>query len=198
MFYWFSYCVAKMLGMIFAPRTVLGSKYIPKTGGFLIACNHVSNLDPFLIGLSLRRRISYMAKDTLFHNAILKFMLDRVEAFPVRRETSDIRALRETLRRLKRGSPVVMFPEGTRRVAGSGGKTQSGVGFLALKADVPVLPVYIHGSDQVLPPGASVPRRSRVTVIFGEPLVFSKKQSYPEIMNRIMREIRVLANQNRV
>jgi len=193
MFYWFSYYVIKALGAIFSPRTVLGKEHVPSEGSYIIASNHVSNLDPFLIGLSLERRISYMAKDTLFRNCILRIILKWVETFPVRRESSDIGALRETLRRLKRGLPVVVFPEGTRKTSGIDKKTQSGIGFLAVKGNTPVVPVYIDGSDKILPRGARLPKRSRVTVIFGKPLSFSKGQSYPEIVTCIMNEIQALA-----
>jgi len=115
MFYWFSFYIVKMLGAIFSPRTVIGKENIPQEDVFIVASNHASNLDPFLIGLCLQRRTSYMAKDILFRNKILKCMLQSVEAFPVRRGSADVWALRETLRRLKRGMPVVMFPEGTRK-----------------------------------------------------------------------------------
>ena len=193
MFYWFSYFIVKIFCTIFSPQTVFGREHVPAQVGFIIASNHLSNLDPFLIGLAMRCRISYMAKDALFQNKILRFILNRVEAFPVRRESSDIRAVRETLRRLKRGLPVVMFPEGTRKTSSGGTETQSGLGFLAVKGNVPVIPVYIGGSDKVLPPGAKFPKRNRVTVSFGKPLLFSKGQSYPEIVASIMEKIQELS-----
>jgi len=192
MFYWFSFYIVKLLGAFFSPRTVIGSENIPRDGAFIVASNHVSNLDPFLIGLSLQRRTSYMAKDILFRNKILKCMLQSVEAFPVRRGSADVWALRETLRRLKRGMPVVMFPEGTRKISTTEKKIQSGIGFLAVKGDVPVVPVHIDGSDKVLPPGAKYPQRNRVTISFGKPLIFSKEQSYSEIVMHVMNEIQML------
>ena len=195
MFYWFSYYFVKFLGAIFSPRIVRGRENVPKKDSCIIASNHLSNLDPFLIGLSLPRRISYMAKDSLFRNRILRFMLHRVEAFPVRRGSSDIRALRETLRRLKRGLPVVVFPEGTRKSSGVEKKTQSGIGFLTTKSNVPVVPVHIGGSDKILPPGRKVPKRGYVTISFGKPMTFDKDQPYTEIMQSIMSEIHSLAPQ---
>jgi len=189
MFYWFCYYIIQMLGAIFSPRIVLGKENIPQGGAFIIASNHLSNLDPLLIGLSLQRRISYMAKDVLFRNRILKCMLTWVEAFPVRRGSADVWALREALRRLKQGMPVVMFPEGTRKSSTAEKKIQAGIGFLAVKGGVPVIPAYIDGSDKVLPPGARFPKRRRITVSFGKPLMFSKEQSYPEIVTCIMNEI---------
>lgn len=194
MFYWFSYYVIKMLGAMFSPRTVKGLENLPTSGGFIIASNHMSNLDPFLIGLCFNRKISYMAKDSLFRNIILRTMLRWVEAYPVRRETADIRAMRETLRRLDAGFPVVVFPQGTRSSSVEEAKTQSGIGFLAVKGQVPVVPVYIDGSEAVLPKGAKFPKRRNVTLTFGKPMAFTADQSYPDIVLRIMRAIQALAD----
>ena len=193
MIYWISYYIIKIAGQIFSPRTILGKEHLPKEGGFILASNHKSNLDPFLIGLCFHRRISYMAKDSLFRNPIARFFLHRVEAFPVRRDASDVRALRETLRRLKRGFPVVVFPEGTRQGPGSETKTRPGIGFLAVKGGVPVIPVHIDGSEKVLPPKGRIPKRGRVTVSFGKPIYFSEGQPYPDIVISIMKEIEALS-----
>ena len=193
MIYWVSYYIIKTIGQIFSPRTILGKEHIPKQGGFILASNHKSNLDPFLIGLSFNRRISYMAKDSLFRNPITRFFLDHVEAFPVRRGASDVRALRETLRRLKRGLPVVVFPQGTRQGSGRSNKTRPGIGFLAVKGGVPVVPVHIDGSDKILPPKSRFPKRGRITISFGRPLSFSEGQPYQEIVTSIMKEIEALS-----
>ena len=195
MFYWIAYFFVKMFSTIFSPRTVLGKENIPRNSAFIVASNHLSNLDPFLIGLSLQRRPSYMAKDALFQNRILSWMLKSVEAFPVRRDSADVWALREALRRLKRGMSIVMFPEGTRKTSTENKKVQSGIGFLAVKGNVPVVPVYIDGSDKVLPPGAKFPKRNHITVLFGKPLIFSKEQSYSEIVTNVMNEIEALSLQ---
>jgi 1-acyl-sn-glycerol-3-phosphate acyltransferase len=191
--YWAAYYFFKMLGVIFFPRTILGKENLPRRGGFVIASNHLSNLDPFLIGLCLNRRMSYMAKDSLFRNPFLRFLFYNVEAFPVRREFSDVRALRETLRRLKRGLPIVMFPEGTRKGSGKEQKIHSGVGFVVAKGNVPVVPVCIEGSDKVLPPGARFPKRNRVTISFGKPLIFAKGQSYSDIATSVMMAIQYVS-----
>lgn len=193
MIYWISYYIIKIMGQIFSPRTILGKEHIPKKGSFILASNHKSNLDPFLIGLCLNRRISYMAKDSLFRNPVMRNFFHHVEAFPVRRDASDTRALRETLRRLKRGLPVVVFPEGTRQGFGKESKIQPGIGFLAVKGGVPVVPVHIDGSDKVLPPKGRLPKRHRVTISFGKPLSFCAGQPYLEIVTTIMKEIEALS-----
>ncbi len=192
MIYWISYDIIKIIGQIFSPRTILGKEHVPKQGAFILASNHRSNLDPLLIGLCFNRRISYMAKDSLFHHPIMRSFLHKVEAFPIRRDTADIGALREALRRLKRGLPVVVFPEGTRQGSGKEGKIQPGIGFLATKSGVPVVPVHIDGSEKVLPPKAGMMRRARVAVSFGKPVVFPEKQAYPEMVASIMKEIEAL------
>lgn len=193
MIYWIAYYIIKLIGQVFSPRTVLGKEHPPKSGGFILASNHKSNLDPFLIGLCLNRRVSYMAKDSLFKNPVMRFFFHSVEAFPVRRDVSDVRSIREAIRRLKRGLPIVVFPEGTRQGSRRESKTYSGIGFLAAKTGVPVVPVHIDGSEKVLPPKARIPKRHRVTISFGEPVFFSGKQSYPEIVASIMKKIEALA-----
>jgi 1-acyl-sn-glycerol-3-phosphate acyltransferase len=84
---------------------------------------------------------------------------------------------------------VVVFPEGTRGGSGTEKRTQSGIGFLAVKGNVPVIPVHIGGSDKVLPPGAKFPKRGSVTVTFGKPIQFTKDRSYEDIVSAIMGEI---------
>ncbi|MBN1869955.1 MAG: 1-acyl-sn-glycerol-3-phosphate acyltransferase [Candidatus Omnitrophica bacterium] len=193
MIYWIAYYIIKLIGQIFSPRTVVGKEHLPQKGGFILASNHKSNLDPFLIGLCFNRRISYMTKASLFKNPILRFLLHHVEAFPVRRGASDVRALRESLRRLKRGLPLVVFPEGTRQGSGRESKMYPGIGFLAVKGGVPVIPVRIDGSEKVLPPKTRFPKRGRVTVSFGKPLDYSSDLLYTEIVTSIMREIESLS-----
>jgi 1-acyl-sn-glycerol-3-phosphate acyltransferase len=134
-----------------------------------------------------------MAKDSLFRNPILRFFLHQVEAFPVRRDASDVKAIREALRRLKRGLPIVVFPEGTRQGSGRETKLQPGIGFLAVKGGVPVIPVHIKGSERVLPPRTKIPKRGPVTIIFGKAMTFSGDLDYSDIVASIMREIEALA-----
>ncbi len=150
-------------------------------------------MDPFILGLASRRRLSYVTKDTLFRNRVLRYLLYRVDAIPIKRGASDFRAMREMLRRLKQGAPVVLFPEGTRQTAGGERKIHEGIGFIVAKAGVPVIPAYIKDSDKVLPPGSKVLKRHRVTVIFGAPLHFTKHQSYADIARQVMDRVSFLA-----
>ena len=192
MVYWISYYIIKFFGMIFFPFRIYGRENLPRQGGFIFASNHLSYLDPLLIGLSARRRISYMAKDSLFKNRWFGAFLRQVGTFPVRRGQPDIVALREAIRRLKKGCPLVLFPQGTRGAAGDEAP-QGGVGFLVVKSGVPVVPVYIQGSDQVLPAGARWFRRHPMSVTFGAPVVLAGGESYDEVAGRVMDRILALA-----
>jgi len=188
MFYWFAYSCIWLFSQIFFPITVLGRNNLPRSGKVILASNHVSNLDPLILGLTFRRRISYLAKDTLFKNKIFAWILYHVSAFPIKRNTSDFGALRESLRRLEHGS-LVVFPEGTRK----SNEPQQGIGFLAVKSKVPVIPAYISGSDQAMPAGAKWPKRAPVKVIFGEPVYFSgSSKDYEQISASLMQQIESL------
>jgi len=189
MIYWISYVVIKLAIGLLCPYRFVGREHIPDQGGFIIASNHRSNLDPFLVGMAFHRRISYLAKEELFRTKLSDFFFRRVGAFPVRRGTSDLRAFKEVLRRLKAGSPVLLFPEGTRTLRAAERKVQAGVGLMALKSGAPVVPVYIQGSDQALPPGAKWPRRKRIMVRFGRPLRVNPSSSSDQAAREIMRAI---------
>ena len=138
-----------------------------------------------------------MAKHTLFKKKIFAFFLRQVCAFPIKRDSADVGALREALKRLKAGIPLVVFPEGTRAQSRAGGgdgqDIQSGVGFLVAKSGVPVVPVYIVDSNKGLPPGAKWFRRHPIKLYIGQPTFFSKKDSYPQIASHIMDRILALS-----
>ena len=192
MIYWLGWIIWWGMSAVFFPRTVKGLAHTRISGPFIIASNHLSNLDPMIIGLCFRRQLSYVAKESLFKKKFFAFILHKVGAFPIKRDSSDFRALRETLRRLKNGSPVVVFPEGTRRKSGDTArahKVHDGIGFMAIKSGLPVLPVNIKGSDKVMPSGAKFFKRHPVTVSFGPAMTFSKHLSYSEIAEKIMEGI---------
>lgn len=193
MVYWSIFLLMTLIRLVFVPSKYLYRDKFPKKGGFIIASNHVSNLDPFILGLSRARRFGFMAKEELFSTPWKNFWFRGMGAYPVKRGASDMRAMRETFRRLKQGVPIILFPEGTRQVKGKERQIQSGVGFIAQKASVPVVPAYIHGSNKALPHGAKFFTRHKVEVIFGEPMTFAKEESYEKISHQIMDEIAKLA-----
>lgn len=171
-----------------------GRKNIPKKGGFILASNHVSYLDPVMVGVACPRKLNYMARHDLFSNPIFSRWLFSVGAFPVKRKTADIAALKEAIKRVEKGGALLLFPEGGRVDAETVNKRpEAGVGFLVSRVDVPVIPVFVSGAQKALPKGARFIRPRKVSVFFGKPLSVDVKMPYQEIADRIMHDIRQLA-----
>lgn len=187
MIYGIAWVIWEILRALSFPLKVQGKENVPRKGAFILASNHLSYLDPMIVGGCFPRYISYMAKDSLFKNKLFAFLLNGVGAFPVKRETADIGAIKEALKRLKAGSPLVLFPEGTRLASQK--EIHPGVAFIAAKSGIPVVPVYLKGSNRVLPPGAKFLRRFPVSVSFGLPKIYSKEISYEKIAGRIIEDI---------
>ena len=187
MIYAIAWIIWKIFRTLSFPVKIQGKENVPAKGACIFASNHLSYLDPMIIGGCFPRYISYMAKASLFKNKVFAFFLKGVGAFPVKRDFADIGAVKEALKRLKAGCPLVLFPEGTRLAAQK--QNHPGIAFIAAKSGVPVVPVYLKGSDQVLPAGAKFLRRSPVSVSFGPPKIYSKEISYNEIADQIMKEI---------
>ncbi len=190
MIYYFTYFLTKfVLSALYFPRTVYGIDHIPPQGGCIIASNHVSNLDPVVLGISCGRRINFMAKFELFQKQPLGFFLTKLGAFPVKRNEADFGALREAVKRLRKGKPVLIFVEGTRRIGDTPAKAQAGVGFLAMKTNVPVIPVFVKGTQKVMPPGSKFFNRHPVTVRFGPAVSYDANSSYQSTADAILKSI---------
>ena len=147
---------------------------MPETGGFILAGNHVSYLDPAILWAGVPRETHFVAKQELFEMPVVGWGLPRVWALPINRGTADRVAIQRATDLLLQGEPVGIFPEGTRQVPGAATEQPSeghaGVAFIALRAGVPVVPVGIAGTERALPKGARLPRFPRVTVRYGEPV----------------------------
>jgi 1-acyl-sn-glycerol-3-phosphate acyltransferase len=134
---------------------VRGRERLPASGGYVLACNHISNLDPWPLGLPLwpRRWLRFMAKAELYWWPA-KYLLDGAGAFPVRRGLADVEAIETAVRLAQEGNVVVMFPEGTRREKGlvkkHEARPRSGAARIALEAGVPLVPAAVAGTDRLL------------------------------------------------
>ena len=140
--------VQRMTLRLFADYKVIGEENVPWMGPLIIVANHQSNLDPPLLGASVPRRIWFLAKDSMFRGPLAQWFLRSYGAFPLDREGVDVRAYRWVLNQLERGEAVAVFPEGTRR-KGAMQKAHNGVVRLALKAQAPLLPVGITGTERL-------------------------------------------------
>lgn len=160
---------------------VVGGDRIPKEGAFIMVSNHVSFLDPVLVGTSIVRGSYFLARDTLFNKPVSSWVLKRLHCIPVKRHGTDLSSLRQALRVLSEGKPLVIFPEGTRSRDGRLKKPKRGVGFLARKARVPVIPAFVKGSFEAMPRGLKTLKLKPVTVFIGEPVVFDGSEEGPDI-----------------
>jgi len=189
MIYWVAFVIMKVTSLLFCPFQVVGRGNIPTKGAFILACNHQSNLDPVLVGLNIRRIVHYMAKDSLFKNPIIGFILRGCGAFSLKRGRIDSKALKEALSYLENGAPLLIFPQGTRRKSAEERKVNPGLGFLAVKSGVPVVPVRLIGTDKVLPKGAKWFKRHPVTIIFGQPVRFQEDEDYSQVSSAALDKI---------
>ncbi len=153
----------------------IGSEYVPASGPVLLAPNHFSQWDHFFAAVFLRRKVRFMAKSQLFSPPFLTFILSHGGAFPVRRGHRDEEAFRTADAILAQGDCMLIYAEGGRSRSGGLGQPRPGIGRIALRSGVPVVPMAIHGSARVR--GWKRLRFPKVTVQYGEPLVFPTEQS---------------------
>jgi glycerol-3-phosphate dehydrogenase (NAD(P)+) len=167
--YWPARLVIEAFILVFFRLRRLGREHIPE-GGVVLAANHRSFLDPFLIGCCIGRPIYFVAKQELFKNPFVGWFLNCMGAFPVRRAEADEDSVHTALTLLERGRPVVIFPEGTRVRAGSLAQPKRGVGRLALQSGAAVVPIAIAGSERARD-GWKI-RPVKVHIRCGPPLTF--------------------------
>lgn len=147
---------------------VHGVRNVPREGPVLLVCNHQSHMDPVLVSMALPRESCYMGRDSLWANKWFARLITSLNAFPVRRNTADLGAIKESLRRLKNGMSLVVFPEGTRTPDGRIHPMLPGLASIAKKALVPIVPVLIDGMYQAWPKGSPLPRTGNVIIQYGE------------------------------
>jgi 1-acyl-sn-glycerol-3-phosphate acyltransferase len=188
-----------LMRLLFGLRS-LGAEHVPAAGPVLFVANHVSVLDPVLIGGASPRQLGFLAKAELFRIPLLGGLIRRLGAHPLRREGADAGALRAGLRMLKTGGALLVFPEGTRGEEGALGPAKPGAGMLAVLGEAPVIPVYVSGSGQAWPRGRRFPRPANVTVTFGPPLSVAaggratRKDEYEAVSRAMMAAIAGLRN----
>ena len=158
--------VAKVLGRV----TVIGEEKIPDQGAFVLAPVHRSNVDFALTSLVTRRPMRYMGKDSIWKSRALGRFVSMLGAFPVHRGSADRDALKACTDIVAGGSPLVMFPEGTRQTGPVVEELFDGTAFVAAKAGVPIIPMGIGGSEAMMPKGAKLLKPSKLVLVVGDPI----------------------------
>jgi 1-acyl-sn-glycerol-3-phosphate acyltransferase len=173
---------------VFNRLEVIGYQNVPEKGGFIVAANHVSYLDPPVIGVALKRQPIFIAKEGLFRVPLIGIFV-KFFSFPLNRDKPQPSVIKEAVSRLKRGEVVVVFPEGGRSADGSLLGPKRGVAMIAAMSAVPVVPVLIEGTDSALPVGAKFLRPAKIKVIFGNYLMIEKKETGRHFQERVSREV---------
>lgn len=186
MFYKFAKAVMKIVSRILYRIKVYNKEYEPLEGPVILCSNHISMMDPILIGIWLKRQIKFMAKEELFSMPILGFFAKKIGAFPVNRNSGDLTAIKISLKTLKDGNVLGLFPEGGRRHNEEESKAKSGVAIFAYKTKATVFPVHIICKNSKLKFFA------KVEIVYGNPIKYEElgfTDGSSEEMKRISAEI---------
>ncbi|AWB45030.1 1-acyl-sn-glycerol-3-phosphate acyltransferase [Paenibacillus sp. CAA11] len=171
-----------------------GLHHVPREGGVLLCSNHISNFDPPTIGILLKRKVHFMAKAELFNIPVLGWLFRELGAFPVKRGGVSKESIKTTLKLLRGGEIIGIFPEGTRSRTGEIGEGNKGAATFALRSDAVVIPVAIMGSYKLF---------RKMKVVYGPPVDLDEFRENPgtdaaELATaRIMSEIVKLKSNNR-
>jgi 1-acyl-sn-glycerol-3-phosphate acyltransferase len=162
------YVVATLFAALWSWRAT-GRDNLPRRGGVLLVSNHLSLLDVFVLGMPLQRPLNYVARSTLFIPG-LSFLMRSVGGFPIQREGMGAAGMKETLRRLRSGGIVTLFPEGTRSRDGELGPLKPGIAALVARAGVPVVPAAIAGTFESWPRKRLLPVPHPIRIHYGRPI----------------------------
>ena len=176
---------------------IQGLENLPETGGYIVACNHASFLDPPAVGLFLPHQVTFFARKTLWRPGFASWWLDGVRTIPVDRDGgTDVTAFKRVLQALREGKVVILFPEGTRSMDGRLQPPKPGIGMIACRARVPVVPARVFGSFEAMGKHGRLRLGTPICVVYGSPLAPSDydrpedgKERYQRAAERIMAEV---------
>ncbi len=191
--YWLAWGLTRVISRYIFRADVSGVENLPQSGGFLLACNHISLADPPLVGCWVPREMYFLARKSLFDYWGLGWLIRHLNALPLRRDAVDRRALELGIQVIRQGHGLIVFPEGTRSKSGRLLEGRSGVGMIAREAACPVVPAYVYGAESL---SRCLVGRRRLGLTFGSPLSAAWVASFPsaksgyralteEIMQRI-------------
>lgn len=161
--------VAKGSGALYRTR-IVGKERLPRSGGYVLAPSHRSMMEITLLALVTKDRIRYMGKAEVFRIPVLGAIFRSLGGFPVARDGTDRKAVRDSMAMLQAGDRLAIFPEGTRQHGPKIQPLQPGAAYLALRANVPIVPVGMAGTEEIMRSGGRLPRFGRVVIVVGEPL----------------------------
>jgi len=199
LFYGFVKSTMWLILKTFFRLRVHGAGNLPREGGVLVASNHQSYLDPVIVTVAFRRPIAFMARDTLFKNPLFGRLISALNAFPVRRHSADIGAMREAVHRLQSGNVLLVFPESERTHDGRIGEMRGGPVILAHRAGAPIVPVVIKGAFEAWPRTRKLPRFRRLSITCGPPIpppADGKRESHERVLQQLQQSFEALGRES--
>jgi len=176
-FYRICWLILRFYMRVFCRLKIEGAENVPRQGGVIVAANHVGAADPPFIGTCVNREFHFLAKKELFKNFFLRTLIENLNSIPVDRGVLDKGTLLAAEGALEKGYGLILFPEGTRSKNGELGKGKPGVGYLARRAMVPIVPAFIENSRGFI---TLLFKRKRLSVRFGVPLEMELIGSYAD------------------
>ena len=187
MFYWISRFISALFLKSFFTIKIEGGDSLPRNTNFILASNHLSNLDPVILGVFCPQKLYFLAKEELFASKLSHFFFKSLGVIALKRGKADISAIKTAIEIIKHGKSVCIFPQGRRGV--SLDQVMGGVGFLCKKTKAPLVLAKIVGTDKVLPKGAKYFKRYPMKVIFRRAKDIDISQDYKAVARRIIENI---------
>jgi 1-acyl-sn-glycerol-3-phosphate acyltransferase len=198
-YYWIGYHLSRLAGRLLFRFRVIHRERMIQSGPVILAMNHQSYLDPPLAGTTCDRAIYFLARRTLLDVPLLGWVLPKLNVIPVNQEGVDRSAIKSVIRVLRAGNGVLLFPEGSRTFDGNLQPAEPGLGLVIAKTLAPVVPMRIFGAHEALPRDGRRLRFMPITVVIGEPILFSAadiepggKDLYARLSDRVMQSIAAL------
>ena len=198
-YYLLGYHFSRLAGRLFFRFRVVHRERMIQSGPAILAMNHQSYLDPPLAGTTCDRAIYFLARRTLLDVPLLGSLLPKLNVIPVNQEGVDRSAIKALIRVLKAGNAALVFPEGSRTLDGNLQPAEPGLGLVIAKTLAPVVPMRIFGAHQALPRGGGGLHFAPITIVIGEPILFSAadldpagKDLYARLSERVMNAIATL------
>src|SRR6185312_5764026 len=191
-YYWLGYHLSRLVGRLFFHFRIIHRERMLQSGPVILAMNHQSYLDPPLAGTASDRAVYFLARRTLLDVPPLGWLLPKLNVIPVNQEGIDRSALKALIRVLNAGNAALVFPEGSRSVDGRLLPAEAGLGLVIAKTLAPVVPMRIFGAHEALPRGGGGVRFVPITVVVGEPIVFTAANLEPpgkDLYKRLSKQV---------
>jgi len=200
LWYWLAQWGCRVFCIFFFRFRVYGARNVPDSGGFILASNHQSFLDPVFCGVALKRHLHFVARDSLFRNRLFAWLIYSLNAIPLKRDKAEVSLIKMVIARLRQGSGVCLFPEATRTSDGKIREFKPGFGLLCRRAEVPVVPVLIDGAFECWPRHKRIFSPAPVTVCYGQAITAeqAKNMSDRKLAELVTSRLRQMQNTCRI